>query len=96
MSHPTTELRGTITQATLSQAKVYTLTQAAAAKLRGHSNPGYSVPPNSPAKGDTPLHATVHPYNLAKGDTPTQATLSHQVKVYTLTQAAAVQLRGTL
>ena len=42
-----------------------------------HSDPGCSVPP----------------FNLAKGGTLTQATLSHQAKMYTLTQAAAVQLR---
>ena len=89
---------GTLTQATLShQAKIYTLTQAAAVRLRGtllprlqcptkqssqggHSDPGYNVPP----------------YNRAKGDTLTQATLSHQTKVYTLTQAAVVQLRCIL
>ena len=39
-----------------------------------HSDPGYSVPPN----------------HWAKGDTLTQATLSCQAKVYTLTYAAAV------
>ena len=36
------------------------------------------------------------PYHWAKEDTLTQATLSHQAKVYTLTYAAAIQLRGTL
>ena len=45
-----------------------------------HSNPSYCVPS----------------YSRAKRDTLTQATLSHQAKVYTLTQAAAVQLRETL
>ena len=88
VSHPTTKLRGALTQATLShQAKVHTRTQAAAVQLRGllprlecptqqssqggHSDPGYSVPP----------------YNRAKGGSITQATLSHQAKVYTLTQS---------
>ena len=88
----------TLTQTTLShQTKVYTLTHAAAVQLTGtllprlqcptqhtrqgrHSVPGYSMPP----------------YNRAKGEALTQATLSHQAKVYTLTQAAAVQLKGTL
>ena len=46
----------------------------------GHSDPGYSVPP----------------YNQAMGDALTQATLSHQAKVYTLTQVTAVQLKETL
>ena len=36
------------------------------------------------------------PYHWAKEDTLTQATLFHQAKVYTLTYAAAVQLRGAL
>ena len=45
-----------------------------------HSDAGYSVPS----------------YHWAKGDTLTQATLSHQAKVYALTYAAAVQLRGAL
>ena len=33
---------------------------------------------------------TVSPYNQAKWDTLTQATLSHQAKVFTLTQTASV------
>ena len=65
---------------------------------------------SSPAKGDTLTQATVShptfqlrghsdpdysvpPYNQTKGAL-TQATLSHQAKVYTPTQAAAVKLRG--
>ena len=94
VSHPTTKLRGALTQATLShQAKVHTQTQAAAVQVRGHSypgysegrhsDPGYSVPPNSPAKGDTLTQATVsHPTTELMG-----ALLSHQAKVYMLTQS---------
>ena len=76
------------------QAKIYTLTQAAAVQLRGTLLPRLQ-PPNSPAKEDT-LTQAVPPYNRAKGGTLTHATLSHQAKIYTLTHAAAVQLRGTL
>ena len=82
VSHPTTELRECPTQQSHSSVSLSYLS--------------CSVPPSSPVKGDTHTQASVPPYNRAKGDTLTQAALSHQAKVYTLTQIAAVQLRGTL
>ena len=52
----------------------------------GQSNPGYSVPPNSPASGDTLTQATVSHPKAQKVDTLAQATVSHPT----------AQLRGTL
>ena len=76
-----------------------------------HFTPGYIVPTPLPQANIDYVHKDeiweivsttlwprlqCPPYHWAKGDTLTQATLSRQAKVYTLTYAAAVQLRETL
>ena len=46
----------------------------------GYSNPGYSVPTNSLAKGDTLTQATVsQPNSPAQTDTLNQATVSQPI-----------------
>ena len=60
------------------------------AELRGDTNPGYSVPPKSPAKADTLTQVTVSPLNSpAKVDILTQATAYtvSTATVHILTQA---------
>ena len=87
-----------LTEATLfHQAKVYTLTQAAAVQLKGTLQPSLQCPTQQSSQGghSDPGYMS-HPTTELRGDTLTQATLSHQAKVNTLTQAAAVQLTETL
>ena len=75
-----------------SPAKTDSLTHAKVshptALLRGHSNPGISIPHNSPEllEEHSSLGYSVPPSNLAKVDTLSQATVSH----------LTTELRGTL
>ena len=81
----------TLTQATTSpppkaQVRWMSITHATVSgtaqenRLGRHSNPGYSVPPNSPAKTDSLTQASVFPpthtpNSRAKADTIAQATV---------------------
>ena len=82
-------MRDTLTQATTSppptaQVRWMSITHATVSgtaqenSLGRHSNPGYSVPPNSPAKTDTLTQTSLTstpPSSLAKEDTIAQATV---------------------